>query len=165
MNFITLSCTLTHAVCSSLQARAQSRGNASLVFSLLSEFKIKKKSQVHFMKMLERCDLLHCFPHRICVINPRLHQLFHANALSYFTNCFQKPHLSSDLVVCGISPSWRNCFLLPLITTCSFSVGLMVCTFWASEHACAVCFARQQFFPFFLFHILLAKLIYPFIFL
>lgn len=39
------------------------------------------------MKMLESWDLLCCFLHRICVINPHLHQLFHANALAYFTNC------------------------------------------------------------------------------
>lgn len=57
------------------------------LWSLLSELKKKKKSQVYSMKVLESCDLLYSFLHRICVINPHLHQLFQANALAYFTNC------------------------------------------------------------------------------
>lgn len=103
------------------------------------------------MKVLESCDLLYYCLHRICIINTHLHQLFRANVLAYITNC-------------GFFPSWRSWFLLPLITTCSFSIGLMLDPFWTSERACAVC-RRQHSFPFFLFHILLTKVIYPFIFL
>lgn len=61
-------------------------------------------------------------------------------ALAYFTNC-------------GFSPSWQSWFLLLLITTCSFSVGLMLDTVWTSEHACAV-YPRQHLFPF-------SPLLYP----
>lgn len=100
---------------------------------------------MHSMKVLESSDLLCSLLHRICAII-----LLHGNALACFTNC-------------GFSPSWQSWFLLPLITTCSFSAGLMLDTVWTSEHACAV-YPGQHLFPFSLFYILLTKVMYPFIF-